>query len=35
LDSEGQIRYRHVGPILEFDLRETILPILTKLEKER
>ena len=35
LDSEGHIRYRHVGPILEFDLRETILPILTKLEKDR
>ena len=35
LDSEGQIRYRHIGPILEFDLRETILTILTKLEKER
>ena len=34
LDSEGHIRYRHVGPILEFDLRETILPILTKLEKD-
>ena len=35
LDSEGHIRYRHVGPILEFDLRETILPILTKLKIDR
>lgn len=34
LDRDGKIRYRHVGPILEYDIRETILPILTKLEQD-
>ena len=34
LDRNGKIRYRHVGPILEYDIRETILPILTKLEQD-
>lgn len=32
LDSRGNIRYRHVGPMLEYDIKETVLPILMKLE---
>ena len=31
LDSNGNIKYRHVGPILEYDMQNIILPILNKL----
>jgi len=33
LDSKGIIKYRHVGPILEYDITEIILPLLNNLEK--
>ena len=32
LDGKGKIRYRHVGPILKYDLNNTILPILKKID---
>ena len=32
LDSNGNIKYRHVGPILEYDMQNIILPILNKLK---
>lgn len=34
IDKNATIRYRHVGPILDYDIKETILPILTDLEKD-
>ena len=33
LDSNGNIKYRHVGPILEYDMQNIILPILNKLKR--
>jgi cytochrome c biogenesis protein CcmG/thiol:disulfide interchange protein DsbE len=32
IDASGNIRYRHVGPILEYDMNNTILPILNKIK---
>ena len=32
IDAVGNIRYRHVGPILEYDMKNTILPILNKIK---
>lgn len=32
LDAEGRIRHKHVGPIMDYDLRETILPLIRKLQ---
>jgi cytochrome c biogenesis protein CcmG, thiol:disulfide interchange protein DsbE len=31
IDAEGRIRYRHVGPLMERDVEETILPLLARL----
>ena len=35
IDSYGNIRYRHVGPILEYDMQNIILPILDKIMREK
>jgi cytochrome c biogenesis protein CcmG/thiol:disulfide interchange protein DsbE len=35
IDSDGNIRYRHVGPILEYDMQNIILPILDKIMREK
>ncbi|MFP6778821.1 MAG: DsbE family thiol:disulfide interchange protein [Alphaproteobacteria bacterium] len=32
IDAKGNIRYRHVGPILEYDMKNTILPILNRIK---
>jgi cytochrome c biogenesis protein CcmG/thiol:disulfide interchange protein DsbE len=32
IDANGNIRYRHVGPILEYDMKNTILPILNSIK---
>ena len=32
IDANGNIRYKHVGPILEYDMKNTILPILNKIK---
>ena len=32
---DGNIRYRHVGPILEYDMEKIILPIINKIKQER
>lgn len=34
IDKFGFIKYRHVGPIQEYDMHNTILPILKKLGEE-
>ena len=34
IDANGNIRYRHVGPILEYDMKNTILPILNSIKWE-
>ena len=33
IDKEGRIRYRHVGPLMAYDLEEVILPMLRELAK--
>lgn len=33
IDAEGRIRYRHVGPLMPFDLDEKILPLIRELQK--
>lgn len=33
IDRQGRVRYRHVGPLTEADLKRTILPLIGKLEK--
>ena len=35
IDSDGNIRYRHVGAILEYDMQNIILPILDKIMREK
>lgn len=35
IDAEGVVRYRHVGPLLERDMGEKILPLLAKLKASR
>ena len=35
IDRSGNIRYRHVGPILEYDMEQIILPIITKMKQEK
>jgi cytochrome c biogenesis protein CcmG/thiol:disulfide interchange protein DsbE len=35
IDRDGNIRYRHVGPILEYDMEKIILPIINKIKQER
>ncbi len=35
IDRDGNIRYRHVGPILEYDMQNIILPILDKIMREK
>ena len=35
VDGNGLIRYKHIGPIDETALRETILPLVRDLEVER
>ena len=34
IDANGNIRYKHVGPILEYDMNNIILPLLNKIKKE-
>lgn len=34
IDASGKIRYKHVGPILEYDMNDIILPILNKIKRE-
>jgi len=31
VDAKGQIRYRHVGPIMEYDLTNKIRPLIKAL----
>jgi cytochrome c biogenesis protein CcmG, thiol:disulfide interchange protein DsbE len=33
VDSAGRIRYKHVGPLTDADVKQTILPLVAKLEK--
>ena len=33
VDAAGRIRYKHVGPLSEADLRRQILPLIAKLER--
>ena len=33
VDKTGHIRYKHVGPLSQADLKNTILPLVTKLQK--
>ena len=35
IDRSGNIRYRHVGPILEYDMEKIILPIIIKIKQEK
>jgi cytochrome c biogenesis protein CcmG/thiol:disulfide interchange protein DsbE len=35
VDRNGVIRYKHVGPISEKDLQETIMPLVKRLEAEK
>ena len=35
IDRSGNIRYRHVGPILEYHMEKIILPIITKIKQEK
>ncbi|MBA1148119.1 DsbE family thiol:disulfide interchange protein [Ectothiorhodospiraceae bacterium WFHF3C12] len=34
LDADGVIRYKHIGPMSETDLREKILPVIRELKTE-
>lgn len=34
VDARGRIRYRHVGPLMPFDIDETILPLVRALRAE-
>jgi cytochrome c biogenesis protein CcmG/thiol:disulfide interchange protein DsbE len=34
IDKQGIIRYKQIGPINSQSLRETLLPLVAKLEKE-
>jgi cytochrome c biogenesis protein CcmG/thiol:disulfide interchange protein DsbE len=33
IDKDGRIRFKHVGPLMDYDVTETILPVLRRLEK--
>ena len=33
IDKQGRVRYRHVGPLMPFDVEETILPMIKELSK--
>lgn len=33
IDKDGRVRYRHVGPLMPFDLEEKILPMIRELSK--
>jgi cytochrome c biogenesis protein CcmG, thiol:disulfide interchange protein DsbE len=33
VDRAGRIRYKHVGPLTEADIRQTILPLVTRLDQ--
>ncbi|MFY8093954.1 MAG: DsbE family thiol:disulfide interchange protein [Niveispirillum sp.] len=33
IDKQGRVRYRHVGPLMPFDVEETILPMIRELSK--
>lgn len=33
IDKDGRIRYRHVGPLMAYDLEQVILPMLRELSK--
>ena len=33
VDRTGRIRYKHVGPLTEADIEQTILPLVARLEK--
>jgi cytochrome c biogenesis protein CcmG/thiol:disulfide interchange protein DsbE len=33
IDRAGRIRYKHVGPLTEADVAQTILPLVAKLER--
>ena len=35
VDRQGQIRYRHVGQLTEADLKQRILPLIAKLDREQ
>jgi cytochrome c biogenesis protein CcmG/thiol:disulfide interchange protein DsbE len=35
IDAKGIVRYRHVGPLLERDVADKILPLLAKLKSEQ
>jgi cytochrome c biogenesis protein CcmG/thiol:disulfide interchange protein DsbE len=34
VDRTGRIRYKHVGPLTEADLKQTILPLVARLEND-
>ena len=34
IDAMGNIRYKHIGPILEYDMNNTILPLINKIRWE-
>jgi cytochrome c biogenesis protein CcmG/thiol:disulfide interchange protein DsbE len=34
IDAQGIVRYKHIGPISESDLKETLLPLIQKLKAE-
>ena len=31
IDAKGNIRYKHIGPILEYDMKSTILPLINEI----
>ena len=31
IDAKGNIRYKHIGPILEYDMKNTILPLINEI----
>jgi cytochrome c biogenesis protein CcmG, thiol:disulfide interchange protein DsbE len=33
IDRSGRVRYKHVGPLTEADLEDTLLPLVARLEK--
>lgn len=33
VDNDGRIRHKHVGPLMDHDVKTTILPMIRKLEK--
>ena len=34
VDRDGRIRYKHVGPLTQADVEQTILPLVTRLERQ-